>query len=52
MFIFPRSSMVERIPVKNKVVGSNPTEGALRQAQCEHLLSEDGGCDGFRTLVE
>ncbi len=30
MSIFPRSSMVERIPVKNKVVGSNPTEGAER----------------------
>ena len=26
--------MVERDPVKIKVVGSNPTGGALRQAQC------------------
>ena len=27
--------MVEQIPVKNEVVGSSPTGGALRQAQCK-----------------
>ena len=30
--------MVERDPVKVKVVGSNPTCGALRQAQCKHYM--------------
>ncbi len=28
--LFPRSSMVERLPVKEKVVGSNPIGGAHR----------------------
>ena len=41
---FPCSSMVERVPVKDEVVGSNPTGGALRQAQCKHIRQVYAEC--------
>ncbi len=36
--LFPGSAAVAQVPVKHLVVGSNPTRGALRQAQCKLLF--------------